>query len=417
MLHQPDRNIRSWMPPSAGQNGNPGGGRSTIAGAGDVRRISWAALPVGVVIIDGVRINGALPEELRAYPVVDASLRRRLFERYHFRGDHPVTVAAFYSPDSAYRHAETIRALDERIRAGAPLRTEVAAERQFWGLHSDRAAGFESPHLTESSRLVKDVYNSFTVSTARPGPVPSLLNTGPSTDISLAGIVSGLVSGRRYFPEDVPLVLHCALDVSFSMKDRDRIRHGIAVVNRLAAQIPAVMPGTRVRAYLFSDETREVSLPVEKIPVSCEGTQQARVLQRVLRNADSSKRNMLVVVSDGEPQDLPETLQAAEKLKADRLDYLQILLHTDDDLRHEVVSARGEFEVKDNTISESDLPADRILTLDADALKARLDTRFENFTRVAEIAGGNQVVLTEFTALGLVTVELYDRYVGLLSLA
>ena len=404
MSDQFGRNIHAWSPPR-------------IPADAALRLISWSALPLGAVIIDGVRIDGVMPEELRAYPVVDASLRRRLFERYHFRSDHPVTIAGFSSPDAACERAVEIRSLAERIRAGAPLRADVAVERRFWDLGTGDTPGFESPRLTESSRLVKDVYNSFTVSTSRPGPIPTLLGDGPASDISFAQIVSGLLSGRRLFPLDLPLVLHCALDVSFSMKDRDRIRHGIAVVNRLAAQVPAVMPGTQVRAYAFSDDTRELRTPVETIPLRSEGTKQAPVMQRVIRNADPATRNLLVLVSDGEPQDLPATLRTAEKLKTAGVDYLQILLHTDDDLRHQVVGARGEFEIRDDTVSESDVPAERIIALDSDALKKRVDARFDDFTRVAETAGGSQVVLTEFTALGLVTVELYDRYVGLLSLA
>ncbi len=407
MSNQFGRKISNWSPQFLG----------SAAPRATLRHISWSSLPIGVVIVDGVRINGMFPDELRDFPVVDAPLRRFLFERLHFRSDHPVTIATFHSLEAAHHHAEEIRSLDRRIRAGEPLRQDVAVERRFWSLDTNHEAGYASSRLTESSRLVKDVYNSFTVSTSRPGPIPTLLGDGPASDISFAQIVSGLLSGRRLFPLDVPLVLHCALDVSFSMKDRDRIRHGIAVVNRLAAQVPAVMPGTQVRAYAFSDDTRELRTPVETIPLRSEGTKQAPVMQRVIRNADPATRNLLVLVSDGEPQDLPATLRTAEKLKTAGVDYLQILLHTDDDLRHQVVGARGEFAIRDDTVSESDVPVERIIALDSDALKKRVDARFDDFTRVAETAGGSQVVLTEFTVLGLVTVELYDRYVGLLSLA
>ncbi|MFP4212221.1 MAG: hypothetical protein ACLFR8_13335 [Alkalispirochaeta sp.] len=46
----------------------------------------------------------------------------------------------------------------------------------------------------------------------------------------------------------------------------------------------------------------------------------------------------------------------------------------------------------------------------------RINTRFERFTRVAEAAGGNQIVLTVYDALGLLTMDVYDRYIGLLTL-
>ena len=52
--------------------------------------------------------------------------------------------------------------------------------------------------------------------------------------------------------------------------------------------------------------------------------------------------------------------------------------------------------------------------LTEEQIQQKTEGRFNTFIRIAKVAGGNQVVLTEFSALGLVTVELYDRYMGLL---
>lgn len=410
------RSIRSWRPPNVTPNGHDrNAALSAYPGIGGVRRVSWGALPLGAVILDGPLVAGALPPELRDFPVVDRPLREELYRRYHFRADHLVTIASAIDRLAAQRFARDVEALDRRIRAAQPLSREVIEQYSLFGIDHAKGVG-DDPRLTETDRLVKDHYNSFAVPTGREGPIPTLIRGDLATDISTARIITGLLTGEALLPRDESITLHLALDVSFSMKRRGRLPHGLAAINQLARRIPAVMPGTRFRGYHFSDRVREVSLPADRAAVPAEGTRQAELFRTVLRRTEGGRRNMLVLVTDGEPSDLADTSRAAQKMRAAALDYMQILLHTDEDLRHEVQSRPGEYLIKDNMIADEEVDEDRIVTLSEEVLGTRRESRFDQFTRVAEIAGGNQVVLTEFAALGLVTVEIYDRYVGLLSL-
>lgn len=417
--------IRSWKPPNAGDQsrGNDSGGSeetgtpgSAYPGINGVRRVSWGGLPLGAIILDGPNVAGSLPPELREFPVVDRMLRDELYRKYHFRPDHPVTIASAVDRLAAQRFAQDVTDMDRRLREAEPLSREMMEQYARFDLTPEEGRAGESPRLTQSDRLVKDQYNSFAVPVGREGPIPTLIRSPFVQNVSTAGVIAGLITGRSLLPNDEPLTLHLALDVSFSMKRRDRIPQGLAAFNRLARQIPAVMPGTRVVGYMFSRSTRQVALPADRIPVNPEDTRQADLFSTVLRRRDRDRRNKLIVITDGEPSDLAETLRRAELLRREKFDYTQILLHTDEDLRREVENAPGEFEIRDNMIVDEIVPEDRIITLSEETLQKRREGRFSDFTRIAEIAGGNQVVLTEFDALGLVTVEIYDRYVGLLSL-
>ncbi len=380
-----------------------------------VRRISWGGLPLDVVILDGPIVSGALPEELRGFPIIGSQLRSDLFRKYHFRNDHPVTVADVYDRSIAENFANDVRLLDRRLRAAAPISRDLLDAYSRYNVSPDNGGIWQSPRLTVSDRLVKDVYNSFAISNRR-DRLPTILRSNHVHDITVANIVSELISGRDLLPKDQPVTVHLALDVSYSMKRRGRIPHGLAALNRLARSIPAVMPATRFVAYTFSESARRVALPVERVVMPAENTCQRELFRTVLRSRESSRHNVLVLISDGEPSDLSDSIQLAGRLKQAEFDYVQILLHTDEDLRHEVNTEGGRYAIRDNMIAEESVDESVIVTVDEKTVIQRRESRFDGFTRIAEAAGGNQVVLTEFSALGLLTVELYDRYVGLLSL-
>jgi hypothetical protein len=50
-------------------------------------------------------------------------------------------------------------------------------------------------------------------------------------------------------------------------------------------------------------------------------------------------------------------------------------------------------------------------------LDRRKQGLFDTFTRIAETAGGNQIIIRVYEMLKLLSVEVYDRYLGLLTLA
>jgi hypothetical protein len=391
-------------------------GRTAFPGIEHVRRVSWAGLPLGSVILQAPTVGGFLPPELRDFPTVDRALRSDLQRRYHFLPNHPLTIATVRDPRAAERFAAEVQELDRRLRGARDVSSELQREYRRFGIDPGEMPGFMQPTLTESTRLVKDQYNSFSVNTALEGPIPTLLRSSAATDVSIGHIVSDLLAGRLRIPKDEPVTVHIVVDVSYSMKNRGRLDHAFAAANSLATQIGRVMRNTKIKGYQFSDTVRRVDLPTTRVAPACAGTRQAGAVRTLLRHRDEGRYNTVILMTDGEPEDYIETLRGVPALRDAGVDYTQILLHTDEDLRHEVTSEPGEFVVKDKMIADGDVDAERIRTLSDEEVEQRREGRFGQFTRIAEEAGGNQVVLTEFLALGLVTVELYDRYVGLLSL-
>ena len=357
-----------------------------------------------------------MPPELRDFPTVDRALRSDLQRRYHFLANHPLTIATVRDPAAAERFAAEVHELDRRLRGARDLGAAMELEYRRFGIDTEEMPGFMNATLTESSRLVKDQYNSFSVNIGLEGPIPTILQSSAATDVSIGHVISDLLGGRLRIPKDEPVTLHMVVDVSYSMKDRGRLDHAMAAANSLATQLSGVMRDTRVKGYQFSDTVRRVDLPSTRIAPASAGTRQSSAVRALLRHRDEGRRNSVLLITDGEPEDYAETLRMVPALREAGIDYTQVLLHTDEDLRHEVLSRPGEFVVKDKMIADGTVDEDRIITLDDAQVRQRREGRFAQFTRIAEEAGGNQVVLTEFLAIGLVTVELYDRYVGLLSL-
>jgi len=88
-----------------------------------LRAVYWRNLTPGVVFVDGVRINDAVPPELRDFPVVTASLRERLRERYQFLQDRSVLI---YAPDVGSLSATEISDHLRRMRDAGPGPVQAA---------------------------------------------------------------------------------------------------------------------------------------------------------------------------------------------------------------------------------------------------------------------------------------------------
>ena len=52
-----------------------------------------------------------------------------------------------------------------------------------------------------------------------------------------------------------------------------------------------------------------------------------------------------------------------------------------------------------------------------EALDEKMKGIYKNFTEIAETCGGNQIILRVNELMRIVSVECYDRYLGLLTLA
>ena len=406
-----------------------GGG---IPGLKGLRKVPWQDLPDHAIVIGGANINGAPPPELLSFPPIDSALRGELLSRYRFLHNHAVLIAEAHSPVEAVKLSGSIRALFEQVTSLRTVLGSFEAERRRIlqllpsgeSSPADGSAGddfadsplWSHPRVTEASRLVKDQYASFTLSLAPEAAIPSFLRGAASKRISVAELLIHKLAQERFIPNDLPVRLHLALDCSYSMKRRGKLDYGVGAVNQLATALRRMLQNTEVLGYAFSSQSRRIDLPVNRIALPATETIQASLFQTVLKNRAPAKHNKLVLVTDGEPSDVEATLRMAEKLREERIDYTQILLHQDDELKHVTKDEHSDLESTDGLLS-GEFDFDTIArTLTPEELEEAKGRRFDTFTRIAQAAGGNQIVLTLYDALSLLSLEVYDRYLGLLTL-
>lgn len=415
-----------------------------LAGIDEVR---WKELPSGIVVLRAPLVNGLPIPELSAYPPLNDAKREELFARYHFLAEHKVLVA--YPGNRAWAPllAREIRTLDGRVTAVREAHRLVNAARSgLAGLSDVTAAGvgrgdpatgrddpdvgrgepdgageslLHRPSLFVSNRLVKDTYNSFTVTLPSGAEVPSFLHA--SRETSLASVLLAEIAGRPYWPVDEPVRLHIGVDVSYSMKARGKLPYVEECLRQMQSFFGTVLERTEIVLYLFSDRARRVEGRLTSGALQMGNLRHGETMfeplyRRVLANRSAARRNKLFVITDGEPSDVIAARSAAELLALHEVDYTQILLHFDDELRR-VFEGPDSTSATDGIVEtgpdESDVP---FRALSDEELDRDVTRRLDTFTSIAEAAGGNQIVLTVYPVLGLLSLELYDRYLGLLTL-
>ncbi len=64
-----------------------------IEGIKNIRKIKWKHIQAGMILIGNIKINGAIPEELRDFPVLSPDLLSRMTGKYYFLAEHEVLIA------------------------------------------------------------------------------------------------------------------------------------------------------------------------------------------------------------------------------------------------------------------------------------------------------------------------------------
>lgn len=432
-------------------------------GIKSIRRVPWRSLPTGGIVLAGVEIDGKVIPELYGYPMIDDRLARELTRKYQFLSKRSVVVVEPTDPVAAVTLSRDIRTMSEQVSAlrttMGDLQTERASILEKFLQPSERRRIEEHPEellshpkITETDRLIKDTYNSFTVSVARGTQVPSFLRgggdgggvgarnrdasgdggtargrgmtpgdggTGPRpAGPTLVELLMHEMNNEKYLPRDIPVQLHLALDASFSMVECDctKLENAVAAFNRLSHTFGTLLKNTEIFAYVFSDETKRIEPDFGSWKLTPGETNMATLFKRVLHFRDRDRYNKLIVITDGEPSDYNESIRLAALLKKNRVDFTQILLHSADDHKSEVLPEFAHLKATDGYVKLPDDGREIGRERSQEEQQRLIRARFDNFTRIAETAGGNQVVLTAYDALGLLTMDVYDRYIGLLTL-
>jgi hypothetical protein len=411
----------------------------------NLRRIDWQDLSPGMVFIGGVRINDIVPYELRGFPVITDEFLKHLRRQYRFLDRRPVIVGEPGMPQdplSADEMREKLNKSAERLQYLNGFRKEQQREREAAGIAGPLSSGpvppspgfadFLPPSLQQQEHLVFNRFSSFThpyTEIREEFQLPSLFSR-PDLQITMEQLLSGRLFKEFRLPKDIPLQLHIVIDYSYSMELNNKLECAIRAANYLYKTIPRLMENTTIKLYAFSDDVREIGFPVSGRELDHGDTYYAAFLKRILRVRDREKnsrriitlseplRHKILLLTDGEPNDCAETLRLAEHIKSGKIDYTQLIFDFNESITELQVTEESGIVIKDGYADNRYLPESAaVREFTQEELEERKNKFYQTFTRIAESAGGNQIIVRIYEYMKLISVEVYDRYLGLLTIA
>ena len=407
----------------------------------EYRRVPWEELQPGMIVLGGVSINGALPFELIRHPVLTHSLIAELHHKYRFLQGKAVLVTSDSGPQGTM--SDFIAEEQRRFGAFQYIRSEYYQEKtalmrnllensmEDSSLLNDRilealaAKSLVETPVVAADTLILDSFSSFQVpfdSLPEDYLLPSLFGR-PDLQLTIEELLNGRLFESLKLPADEKITLHLMVDYSFSMERNGKLKVAMDTANYLYKKLPQILPGTEVRLYAFSSATTRVTFPLTGREIDREDTYFARFMKAVLRESDRgpfdhADRHAVMVFTDGEPTDVTEALRAAERLKTRGIDYTHIVFDFNDQISEIALERKDGVRVTDGYVDASDLPdSQAVRELTPAELEERRRSMYEVFTALATAAGGNQIVLKVYEFLKLLSVEVYDRYLGMLTVS
>ena len=406
-----------------------------------LKKVPWLQLRPGMVYAGGIKINGVVPYELRGFPVLTGELLDELYGKYQFLRDRSVQVL---DSDSGFDPAAGRRLLadtDKRIGGLEVFRQDHFSEKgQLLGQFAKNAewrdffSGIAEGQLlavplvhtpaVAPSHLVADRFSSFSVPyNVLPGDmqIPSMFGR-PDLQVTLENLFAGRLAEQLNLPKDREIRLHIVIDYSYSMEQNGKLQVAVDTANYLYKKLQAFLKNTDIRLYVFSDTAREAGYPLRGKEIPKQDTNYGAFMKKVLANrAGGSRkgvRDKVILITDGEPSDRNEALLTAEKLKVQRVDYTQIIFDFNEELEELTVFDGNAVQVRDGYADRNTVDDNAVTRqMTPEELDRRKQGFFDTFTRIAETAGGNQIIIRVYEMLKLLSVEVYDRYLGLLTLA
>jgi hypothetical protein len=377
-------------------------------GLPEPKAVYWRNLKPGMVVAKGVTINGFVPFELRNYPMVTDALRDALEERYRFLRDRSVLI---YAPDvsslSSPEISERLRRLDAEVHDVNNFRAEFLGKREeVLGAEETDVMAIES-RLVRQDSLILDHWSSGIHAIEVPDDRPSLLRD-LRTAVTMSEVLTGSVKEKFRFPSARPFQLFLIVDASYSMKVSGRdslVRDTLQFFNQWLCKL---YPQAKLSWFGFSETCEPLTPPFRHLSVTRGETHYASFVRSVLHARTSDLPATVILFTDGVPSDAPLLLM--HRFERLAIDYTQVVFRLAEE--HYGTAAPSTKILDGFRVNESD-PQPDLLPPEENARlleKARSD-----FSELAIAAGGNQIILTVDSALGVVAVEAFDRWLGAFS--
>ena len=394
-----------------------------LEGYKGLRKVLWQNLKEGMVYLGGVELSQGGIEELKNYPVLTKEIISKLFTKYHFLKNKIVFVAESNPDFPPLSLQKQIREGEKKLVQFNEFRREYLENKQNLIRKHSLIIESQTPlietKVVDKDFLIKDRYSSFSVPIEKVeiGEIPSITNK-IGTKLTLGDILSGKLNEKFNFPDDKQVVLHLVVDYSFSMDSMQKLDLVISAVHSFYSHISEFFLNTKIKLYVFSNECKTVQFPINGKEIAREETYYSTFIKKVLNHKDHDVYNKVILFTDGNPSDFEDAIELGKKFKNNKIDYTQLIFFINDDIRYEVEGKIPDHLIKDRTFLEEKLPSGvKSKTLSEEELEIKKKKYLDKFTQFAEACGGNQIVISIYDFINLISVECYDRYVGMLTLA
>ncbi len=389
-----------------------------IPGFKSLRKVLWKDLDSGMIVVGGVKVNNGLPLELATFPALTISLIHELTNKYHFLPNREIIVAEANRGESPSRMSMGFRTIEKRLKQFNDFREVIQKERDLLvekkGIILPADAPIISTPYVNTEQLIKDSYNSFELKIPRTN-LPSMFSH-LAEKITLADILSGKLKDKFRLPEDAEIMLHLVVDYSYSMNTMDKLDMVIAAVNLFYTHISECMLNVKLQLYVFSENCIQAKFPLGGKEIERKGTHYGSFMKKVLHHRNPDIINKVILFTDGEPSDKTDAIMTGNKMKKLKVDYTQIIFDINEDRRVEYRGLTGSEKSIDVFLPNSPPGVTPIRLSDVDWNNRKAEI-YEIFTEVAHACGGNQVIINIYELMSLISVEVYDHYMGSLTLS
>lgn len=326
-----------------------------------------------MIVLGGISVSGGLPLELSNYPAVTITLLNELSRKYHFKPEKEILAAVPKKNESSKKMSEAFSELPSRLKSFQKFREnyfqEIQNLVQIGKLKSSSQRLISS--LINPDILIRDQYASLEkriIGSSVPGV---FANEGYIP--SFSDVISGKAYKMIRTPEDSSHDLVIGLDFSSTSSVNDKLIY--KSIENFYRNFTGLYRKTKISFYAFSESCAEIQIPFTGREIPKEKRIFTPFLKRVLHLNRKDVPLHAVIVTDGIPADLDETILTGYKLKKLKIDFTQIFLSRD--------------QVPDSKKIKS----------------------------ISEVTGGSLYGINEHLLLGTYLSEILDRYYGLRTLS
>ncbi|MCG8572449.1 MAG: VWA domain-containing protein [Spirochaetes bacterium] len=380
----------------------------SLSGIKQIKKVLWKELKPGLIFAKGVHINGYVPYELRGFPVLTKELLNNLSTKYQFLNEKMVLIVEadlqVTDPVSLSAQLQKNQEILDKLNL---FREDMIAEKQKYA--PLKIPVYQSQPV-DTTFLKLDQHNSFSIHYTDQQMIPSFFNL-IDLQIKLSDLLTGQIFSRFHIPLDKRVQLHLVVDYSYSMNHYNKHDYAVNAVNFLYRYINEFLLNTSITLYVFSDKCRVVDFPLTGKELPRGETSYSSFFKAVLKRKAKGRYNKIILLTDGIPSDFSSALRMAEQCKVEKIDYSQIIYSFKGDLKNRV--AGNPIQTLDGFLLNGE---HQEYHRNDQEIQEEYEKIAGQFTQIAEVCGGNQIILKVNDLIGLLTVEFYDRYLGLLSL-